>query len=586
MPPPRRHRPPRETPGYVLLIALLVVAAATLLVVAIVALGGSEDEAVALQAHRERALAIAEVGLERTEAWLARIAEAEVDFDEALDPGANDFCQIGPPFSAADPTGDDHLPSFTDGEAVVLPGWPAGGTGRFLRVPWPAPPAAPQGAYLVRIDDNDDDRGLGLEAATSNNALTGCLEGERLGEAWSDPVRDRDRAVVVTVVGIAPGIDPAAARARSVLRLLVGKREMSGIVAGGEVRIAGSALLCGQGASLSASGPVHVSGMCASCGERCLPSGVVARTSDGTCRRSAGPCLAGAEPPEIPEVDPLGRRWLPASCGGGLCTPIHFLRRTGSRTELWMWRWDSCPAPKEQPATCIPGGTCRGSCWVDVSAATVLADGEVALLDGDPGLLTELPAPTRAFRTPANIVFRHKGYGSAACGVAGDTFSYAPEPVPRWALPPRLPRGIWIINGSLELDAPQSMPACSSLLAGWPGASVLVRGNLVVHNRAYGWFPPPPLETALVVGGDLDFGTGDGSFSSCGGAAVLVHEQFAAHGRATLEAPLLVENGGTCFAQVRGRAVDLGGEAAVIVETTPVFSLSPLTHFSWSESSL
>ena len=51
---------------------------------------------VAMMRHRhEQALALAELGLERTRAYLAQVAATDVDLDRALDPRLDTTCAVG-----------------------------------------------------------------------------------------------------------------------------------------------------------------------------------------------------------------------------------------------------------------------------------------------------------------------------------------------------------------------------------------------------------------------------------------------------------------------------------------------------------
>src|SRR3712207_2369929 len=242
--------------GFTLLALLLVLAAMTLLVATTLQLGEDERRSASLVRHDARALALAEAGVERSRAYLATLLATNVDLDRALDPLLDTDCGSLPTFGNG--RDDDHLPGFTDGDVVELPG-----TGkRFYRVPYA------DGAYLVRFDDNDDDGASPApEAATSNNSGSGCVEGNDLASGLSNPVRDRDQTVTLTVVGLYPGTDPATAQARKVLRVRVGPQEAAGIIAGGTIEMDGASHVCGKHADIIST--EDISGTGCMCGTGC-----------------------------------------------------------------------------------------------------------------------------------------------------------------------------------------------------------------------------------------------------------------------------------------------------------------------------
>src|SRR5262249_7363998 len=78
--------------GYSMLAALLVVAALVAIAAAAIQLGGSARQASSGERDHQQALALAELGLERTRAYLAQIAATDVDYDRALDPKLDTTC--------------------------------------------------------------------------------------------------------------------------------------------------------------------------------------------------------------------------------------------------------------------------------------------------------------------------------------------------------------------------------------------------------------------------------------------------------------------------------------------------------------
>ncbi|HVE87319.1 MAG TPA: PilX N-terminal domain-containing pilus assembly protein, partial [Myxococcales bacterium] len=213
--------------GYSMLAALLVVAVLAVIAVAALQLGGSARQGSGGERDHQQALALAELGLERTRAYLAQVSATDVDLDRALDPNLDTVCVPGPPLTFGAGTAEDHFPPFTGAGVGPVAAGPAGRM--FMRVP------SGGGAYLVRIDDNEDDENGTYLNATGNHQATGCAEGAALGGARQNPVRDRDRTVVVTVIGIYPGTTLATARATRTLRVELGPGKAAGIYAGGDV---------------------------------------------------------------------------------------------------------------------------------------------------------------------------------------------------------------------------------------------------------------------------------------------------------------------------------------------------------------
>src|SRR6185295_16805179 len=247
-----RHRlrhgaPVSRTPrGYSMLAALLIVVALIAIAAAVVQLGGSARQISAGERDHQQALAIAELGLERTRAYLLQMSLTDVDFYRALDPNLDTTCSLpsAPILDLGGGQADDHLPPFTGtGVAPITLAATSGKT--FLQVPIAG------GSYLVRIDDNEDDEDGTFSSSTSNNATGGCVEGLTLLTAKENPVRDRDRTVIVTVIGLYPGTDPLKARATRTLRTEVGPAKSAGIYAGGDVSMGGASKACGEYADLS-----------------------------------------------------------------------------------------------------------------------------------------------------------------------------------------------------------------------------------------------------------------------------------------------------------------------------------------------
>src|SRR5512140_2438156 len=127
---------------------MLLLAALVLLVAISQQRAGDEGATASFERSDAQARALAEEGLERTRAYLGGLLARDVDLDRALDPGLDTDCSMLRSLGGG--TLEDHLPPFADGKRVI-----ASSSGKaYLRVP--ANDDA-DGAYFVRIDDNDDD---------------------------------------------------------------------------------------------------------------------------------------------------------------------------------------------------------------------------------------------------------------------------------------------------------------------------------------------------------------------------------------------------------------------------------------------
>ncbi|MDP2340083.1 MAG: hypothetical protein Q8O67_03930 [Deltaproteobacteria bacterium] len=225
----------KSRPAYVLLVVMIVAAAAASAAALLVVASGQGTITAMHTEGGELAKGVAESGLEHTLAVLARSGFS--DFDEELDPGLLADC-TNMATSAAVPTcakcGLPLLkkPDATDATIVTY----EGKTYRML--PFNG------GAYMARYDDDDDDQitdaasAGGYTGFTNNNTGIGakCVEGPTsIASNGQNYVRDRNRTVWVTVVGIYPGTNPATAKHRVALRKLHAAKAPS-TVAGIQVR--------------------------------------------------------------------------------------------------------------------------------------------------------------------------------------------------------------------------------------------------------------------------------------------------------------------------------------------------------------
>jgi hypothetical protein len=572
----------RSARGYVLLAVMLLLAALVLLVA--VAQQRSGDEAVtgAFERSDAQARALAEVGLERTRAYLGALMEQDVDLDRALDPGLDTDCAQLPVLGGD--TLDDFLPTFTDGKRVV-----ASSSGKaFLRVPVED---TAEGAYFVRIDDNDDDAqdSSVLGPATANNPAGNCLEGPLASPARTNPVRDRDGTVWITVIGVHPGTSLEGAAARHTLRVLVGPGASAGLIAGGTVRMQGRAYVCGEFGDVVATGSIEDGCLCGSgCfvgvpWKSCGPGNACTGQSGGsTCSAKSGgaggECTAEAPVEAPPKVSPWDVTLAPTGCQAGQCTPFYYLRldeQVPAQARLYAWNYAACPSPRAGPRICAPREC--GSCWGLLNVTHEKLD---VLVPDAPWL----------WRADGVTGFRS---GPAECDAA-DTGSYPGTPGftrkdlrnvtfdllpanrrPRELAP--LPRGVWFVEGNVRFGFGDEVFDCTQLGEDpLDGVSIIATGDIVHEAKALYLRPASPRGVVLLAGRDLVLHGGNSRVHTCGSsAAVMVHEQVELGANSHLEAQLVAENASTCSDRVSGPAVHMRGAATVAVPQVPPLSVGP-----------
>ncbi len=213
--------------GFVLLIVLVVGAAAGLAALSLLSTRGGAEIAAIHSEVGDRSRVIAEAGMQRAMFYLNDIAQGSGDFDAALDTDLDNDCSSG-----AD---DDDLRPDTSADADDAVEWTDGtmediGGRKYTCVPFGG------GRYCVSFQDDDDD---GIEnddwsSSTGNNEGSGgscdsggCLEGPAgaVNLCGNDnggdhnPLRDRNRSVWVTSIGIVPdGVDYDDATHKATLR--------------------------------------------------------------------------------------------------------------------------------------------------------------------------------------------------------------------------------------------------------------------------------------------------------------------------------------------------------------------------------
>jgi hypothetical protein len=589
----------RHSRGYILLAVMLLLAALVLLVAVAQQRAGDEGLTANLERNDAQARALAEAGLARTLAYLGGLLEREVDLDRALDPGLDTECAMLP--SLAGVTSDDHLPPFTDGQPIT-----ASSSGKaYLRVP---ARDGTDGAYFVRIDDNDDDAQDSslLVPATSNNGMGNCREGPGLGPLRNNPVRDRDGTVWVTVIGVHPGTELEGNAARSTLRVLVGPGEPAGIIAGGTVRMMGAAHVCGAFGDVVATGSIE--GGCL-CGAGC-PAGppwnacaqdeaCIGQSGGDTCSASSGRalaadvCEAGVAVPPPPRVSAWDVTNTPQNCAQAPCLPFYYLRLEGSgaaQARVYGWSYTACNSPRTAPRICGPSEC--AACWVLLDAHRTQEPLGIFMSHLDPGVLNPTPSLTlqasrapRVWRADGAVGFTSGGPGCDAgdralypeiaglgrTDVRNVTFELHPSVPGAY-----LPRGVWFVEGHVRFRG-MGTPECGALDADLTHrTSIIATGNILHEGGVLSFRPASPKGFVLLAGRDLVLRGSASRIHTCGNSAVvMVHEQAELSGDALLEAQLVAENASSCSSEVSGDAIQMSGSAAVSVPELPPLSAGP-----------
>jgi hypothetical protein len=560
---------PRDA-GYTALAAMLLVGAAMALALIALEAGQGARVAAATGNNADRARTIAEAGLERTRAYLGQVLATQVDLDVALDPKLDDDCTTAP-FGN---TSDDNLPPFADGAVVVA----GPGARSWLQVPYNG------GAYLVRIDDDDDDQ-LNPTGATVGNHVgaLACAEGSAFaGISRENTARDTNRTVVVTAVGIYPGTDAAHALAVKTVRATVGPAQGAGVIAGGPIDMhPGSDDING---SIISTGDVDVNAV----------SGTV-RTS-GACTNPGPPvCQAGAVVPPLPKVDPWDVSNAPTAGSG---VNFYYAAYVAGAPVLYQWNYFAagCADPRAWGRICYPApdgadadqlgqaGTLCTTCWAPVLK--------------QPGNLPQ-PATQIVVGTPSQPVWDVAAYGAAPwTGCTGadpdmypgswtpmsDRGTYwdalrAPNAKFTWhgatpfGVPPSAPSGIWMIAGDVEFN---SSTACTDQ------ASIIALGDITLNtgHTAVNLIPAAPKPYILLAGRDLQLHGGNGGIDTgCPPvpAAVMVHEQLEFQsGHDAIDAQVVVENADECSGTVPGPDAILGhGNDQINAPAVPPIGIGP-----------
>jgi hypothetical protein len=591
----------RHSRGYILLAVMLLLAALVLLVAIGLQRAGDEGATANLERSDAQARALAEAGLERTRAYLAALWQQDGDLDRALDAYLDTDCTTLPRLEFF--IEDDHLPVFADGKPVGVSS--SGKT--FLRVPQDD---NADGAYFVRIDDNDDDaQGFSLLNPTTNNSslARNCLEGPSLGLLRDDPVRDRDGAVWVTVIGVHPGTSLEGNAARVTLRVLVGPGDPAGIIAGGTVRMREGSHVCGRFGDVVTTGSVEGGCLCGkSCSagppeseceqdEPCVAQGGGPRCTAISGRPSGGEmCAANMPVPRPPRVSAWDVTNAPLGCGAPPCSPFYYLRMdtqvSPPAARVYGWNYRACSSPRSSPRICNPSDCAK--CWRLFDATPSKKPLEIHLSDQDPGLLQTTPGMSlRSDESPR--VWLADGASGSNVGIPGCdaddstlypgtpglgrrdvpnvTFEYSPSDASA-----RLPPGTWFVEGNVRFRKAVT-PDCEALKKDPAySTSIIATGSIIQEEGTLSFRPASTKNFVLFAGRDLVMRGGSSHITTCNSSAVvMVHEQAALGGDSNLQGQLVVENGSSCSAVVTGEAVQMTGNATVSVPALPPVSVGP-----------
>jgi hypothetical protein len=632
----RRGRSP-EAAGFTLLAILVVLAALTLVVGMALQRGEDERRSAILVKHDALALSAAEFGLDRSRAYLGAILDKEGDLDKALDPLMNTNCESLMHLNPDAGTEDDNLPVIDGGVKLAY-----GGQDRpFLLVPYNADgddAGTAEGAYLIRFDDNDDDGpGLALSATTKNNVggALNCLEGTALSgyPAKTNTARDRDRVVVVTVVGIAPGTDVTRAQARKVLRARVGSGPAAGLITGGTIDLKGASHVCGAYANVSVSDGGFEDGCV--CGASCSKgppdqscgNGNVCniQTASSTCKGefggAGGVCLPGANVPPAPKVEVWSTLNAPPKCTTAPCTPFYYLRADkftvplplgalgSDNPQVFMWDYTACPDPQAFSRIHYPGepgvvGTewtvakallPTGGCWRLVydgnSVPAACAGKDVRIQDSlsltsltPPNLTTVCATAPKVWLMGATVDATPSSFSSCDSpstlypDVGANRYKrhYRTGGSVIYSSGSPIPRGVWLVDGKLTFSA--DTPNIGAM----EPVTILATGDVYVSNGTTVALKPAHRDVALLAGRDLEVKGGNSYIYTCGkpstltpstvcpSAAIMVHEQFKMGSNTHVQGQVVVQNVARCSDEVPGTiAVQSNGNSTISVPAMP-----------------
>lgn len=360
--PAQKKKQPR---GFVLLLVLVIAAAAIAIGMGVQMTAGNAQVSAIHATSGERAAALAGTGLDHADAYLASVLATEFDFDSALDPAVPpeaNCTQLTLAGTGNVPeVGNMYLPTF--GATVTLP---APWSKRFKRIDRDG------GAYFVRFDDDNDDAlpTTELPSATMENNTVGglaCSEGPT-SIGVNNPARDRNGAMLVTVIGIHPGNDITKAEHRSVLRKLVTVpngapgNAPAAVQAGGNIQAGGGPGMefCSDVAGLAAGGNIQISSGCA-CNEASAVGGFSpAPTTCGGCPTACAAVTQTAVPPAVPAPAWVTAQNVRLNSAWDFTSHCNFYM---GATDLFYWNADDAACATFAGSLPDP----PNACWVSLS---------------------------------------------------------------------------------------------------------------------------------------------------------------------------------------------------------------------------
>lgn len=565
----RAARGPLRKRAFSLILVLVVGVAAFAVATTLLIVSESASTRGAHALQGERAEAIAQAGFERTLAYMAPLVEDTGDFDKVLDPDLDVNCSALP-VNPPTPSATAGRPAFSDGTPQTY---------RFKE--WTLVPYD-DGAYLVRFDDdNDDAHDEPLWVARTGNNLRGtnnCIEGPAAlgggggggegggeggggggggGEPADNPFRDRNGAIWITVIGIAPGTDPDRAVHRSTIRRLhhiPTGGVVEGLVVRGNVDIGGNANLdaCSPVGSLHVDGNVGVTGSGLGCA--CGDSRADSFNNFDHCTALAGTCASvgcalgslDVPGPAVPAVEDW-RSAPGADFYFDWSSKCIFIVDDDSESGLWVWDPTAPRGPSGAACSTMQGSgrafpdinpadtSDFGSCWTPVLLGINDTNPVVSIFPGESSGTEWTPTNAAATRTvdaalnsllttegyptfPAGAVLNlpdwdadcfvnHPGDGGAhsrctTCGTGAVAMRPTGPPSNRFwfgstaAEVNAVPAGMYIFRGGLDLNGGGAMvpPGDPLNMADFPLATLVVEGSLAFHVDTKIGVGPAPTE--------------------------------------------------------------------------------------------
>ncbi len=570
----------RDPRGFVLIIVAVCGVAMVVIAMAVVVTSGAGRLNAVKDVSTDRSVTIAESGLQRATAYANAVIAVEKDLDRALDPTLSVNC--GSPSSPIAPG----TPRYGDAGAATVE-YPSGSGFNYRLVPFNG------GAYLTRFDDDFDDMvpNAQLGAFSSNNPGSGCNEGPGV---VSNPFRDRNRAAWISVIGIYPGTDPAAAKHHTTLRrffVAAATTPPSLMRVGGNLTT-GHLKFCADSGDIAVYGNATVSNQTDTCGTLQVQGSITNASQPATCSGYGVSCNHGGDTAGIVFPAPLSvpgastSEWFTWSSG------CNFLVDPSG---LYFWNSASgtCASysggPPSASDTCwipliyVNGGVAENPLgWPSVATP---GGGVAEFRPHATNTATALTLPAvgpqsgRTFGTaPTHTVWNTcqganpytwrppSGGTSVACtncstsaaramSYSGGAFQFNPND------PEAVPAGVYYIPGSQTFGSMGlGLPGTDANETDWPQATFIVAGNVTFSGSGRIGIgtsegtPPTATEPAvgfpsLVVDGSLTIGAGDnwafgGAVWVGGNATYASGSNVESYGPLTIQGSLTVGSGG------------------------------------------